>query len=203
MIEVIFDIETKKLFDQIPDPEKIEDLGVSVVSAYRRVLDHNNGIELEGEMKSFWESDMEELKKWFFGADRIIGFNSLKFDVPVIASLVGGRDFIKLPHFDILEKVREVLGFRVGLNALAKETLGEKKLADGLMAVEWWNKGDEESLKKLKEYCEMDVLVTKKIYDHVFRGGKLRFMNKWNELKEFEVDFSYPKKKDEAQLGLF
>ncbi len=203
MIEVIFDIETKKLFDQIPDPEKVEDLGISIVSAYRRVLDHNNGMEVEGEMKSFWEGELPALKEWFIGADRIIGFNSLKFDVPVLAPLIGGREFVRLPHFDILDKVKQVLGFRVGLNALAKETLGAKKLADGLMAVEWWNKGDEESLKKLREYCEMDVAVTRDLYDHVYKGGKLRFMNKWNELKEFAVDFSYPKKEEKAQLGLF
>lgn len=50
--EVIFDIETKKLFDQIEDRQRIEDLGVSVVSAYRRVLD-DSYMEIEGEMASF------------------------------------------------------------------------------------------------------------------------------------------------------
>ena len=33
---VILDIEKKKQFDKIEDRERIEDLGVSVVSAYRR-----------------------------------------------------------------------------------------------------------------------------------------------------------------------
>lgn len=68
---------------------------------------------------------------------------------------------MRLKHFDILEKVRGVLGHRLSLDALAKETLGETKMANGLAAVDWWQAGDEESLEKLQRYCEMDVEVTK------------------------------------------
>lgn len=199
--EVIFDIETQKLFDQIPDRENLSLLGVSVVSAYRRELDENLK-ETRGEMKSFWEKDLAELGGWFEEADRIIGFNSLKFDVPVLVPHFE-RDLFRLPHFDILDKVKEVLGFRVSLDALAKETLGESKMANGLMAVDWWIAGDPESLKKLQQYCEMDVEVTKKLYDVGLKGEKLKFRDKWNEIREFGVDFSHPKKEEETQLGLF
>lgn len=205
--EVIFDIETKKLFDQIEDRQRIEDLGVSVVSAYRRVLD-DSYMEIEGEMASFWDEGMQgrrklgELWEWLVNADRVIGFNSIKFDAPVLNPHMEG-DVMRLKHFDILEKVRGVLGHRLSLDALAKETLGETKMANGLAAVDWWQAGDEESLEKLQRYCEMDVEVTKKLYDVGLREGRLKYMSKWNEPKEIEVDFSYPKKEDESQLGLF
>lgn len=205
--EVIFDIETKKLFDQIEDRQRIEDLGVSVVSAYRRVLD-DSYMEIEGEMASFWDEGMQgrrklgELWEWLVNADRVIGFNSIKFDAPVLNPHMEG-DVMRLKHFDILEKVRGVLGHRLSLDALAKETLGETKMANGLAAVDWWQAGDEESLEKLQRYCEMDVEVTKKLYDVGLREGRLKYMSKWNEPKEIEVDFSYPKKEDEPQLGLF
>lgn len=199
--EVIFDIETQKLFDQIEDRENLTLLGVSVVSAYRRKLDGDLN-EVEGEMKSFWQDELSELWQWFDEADRIIGFNSLRFDVPVLVPHAP-RDLFKLPHFDILDKVKGALGHRLSLDSIARETLGETKLANGLMAVDWWNAGDEESLKKLREYCEMDVMVTTKIYDHGLKLGKLRFKDKWNDIKEFDVDFSHPKKEEEAQLGLF
>lgn len=205
--EVIFDIETKKLFDQIEDRQRIEDLGVSVVSAYRRVLD-DSYMEIEGEMASFWDEGMQgrrklgELWEWLVNADRVIGFNSIKFDAPVLNPHMEG-DVMRLKHFDILEKVRGVLGHRLSLDALAKETLGETKMANGLAAVDWWQAGDEESLDKLQRYCEMDVEVTKKLYDVGLREGRLKYMSKWNEPKEIEVDFSYPKKEDEPQLGLF
>lgn len=205
--EVIFDIETKKLFDQIEDRQRIEDLGVSVVSAYRRVLD-DNYMEIEGEMASFWDEGMQgrrklgELWAWLVSADRVIGFNSIKFDAPVLNPHMEG-DVMRLKHFDILEKVRGVLGHRLSLDALAKETLGETKMANGLAAVDWWQAGDEESLEKLQRYCEMDVEVTKRLYDVGLREGRLKYMSKWNEPKEIEVDFSYPKKEEEPQLGLF
>lgn len=205
--EVIFDIETKKLFDQIEDRQRIEDLGVSVVSAYRRVLD-DSYMEIEGEMASFWDEGMQgrrklgELWEWLVNADRVIGFNSIKFDAPVLNPHMKG-DVMRLKHFDILEKVRGVLGHRLSLDALAKETLGETKMANGLAAVDWWQAGDEESLEKLQRYCEMDVEVTKKLYDVGLREGRLKYMSKWNEPKEIEVDFSYPKKEEESQLGLF
>jgi DEAD/DEAH box helicase domain-containing protein len=205
--EVIFDIETKKLFDQIEDRQRIEDLGVSVVSAYRRVLD-DSYMEIEGEMASFWDEGMQgrrklgELWEWLVNADRVIGFNSIKFDAPVLNPHMEG-DVMRLKHFDILEKVRGVLGHRLSLDALAKETLGETKMANGLAAVDWWQAGDEESLEKLQRYCEMDVEVTKRLYDVGLREGRLKYMSKWNEPKEIEVDFSYPKKEEEPQLGLF
>ncbi len=221
--EVIFDIETQKLFDQIDDPKNLPDLKVSVVSAYKRRLDGNLR-EVGGEMASFWPPfaegfggasisedqlkkmggfiDMSLLWQWLAGADIVIAFNTLRFDAPVLKPYLPG-DVMRLPHFDILEKVKAVIGHRLSLDALAKETLGENKLANGLAAVDWWNAGDEESLDNLQKYCEMDVMVTKKLYDVGLRGEKLKYVSKWNEPKEFEVDFSYPKKEEEFQLGLF
>lgn len=201
MIEVFFDIETKKLFDQIPDRNKIEDLGVSIVSVYRRELDSDLN-ESNGEMKSFWEKDLPEMWAMFEGADRVIGFNSIKFDATILNAFTD-IDFLKHPHFDILDKVREVLGHRLPLDTLAKNTLGKTKLADGLAAVDWWNKGDEESLRKLKMYCEMDVEVTRDVYDYVLKNKKLKYMDKWGDVKEMDIDFSYPKKVEDPQISLF
>jgi DEAD/DEAH box helicase domain-containing protein len=202
LVEVFFDIETKKFFEEVEgrDPAK---LGVSVVSVYRREVDSNLR-ELVGEMKSFFETDFGEMWKWFEGADRIVGFNSLGFDVPALKPYYGG-DFLRLKHFDLLVVIREVLGRRISLGSIAKETLGVEKLGSGVEAVEWWASGDKESLDKLRKYCEMDVMVTRDIYDVGLREKKLKFKDHWNELREVEVDFSYPKieEKNESQMGLF
>ena len=134
-------------------------------------------MEIEGEMASFWDEGMQgrrklgELWEWLVSADRVIGFNSIKFDAPVLNPHMEG-DVMRLKHFDILEKVRGVLGHRLSLDALAKETLGETKMANGLAAVDWWQAGDEESLEKLQRYCEMDVEVTKRLYDEEIREGR-------------------------------
>lgn len=202
MIEVIFDIETKKFFDEIDsrDPGK---LGISVVSVYRRELDHNNQ-EKRGEMKSFWERDFPQMWKWFDEAQRIVGYNSLGFDVPAVNVHYSG-DFTKLPHFDVLAKIKEAYGKRISLDSVAKETLGVGKIASGADAVSWWAKGDPESLANLKKYCEMDVAVTRDVYDYGLKNKKLKFKDHWNEVREIEVDFSRPEPDPEKsqQMGLF
>jgi DEAD/DEAH box helicase domain-containing protein len=188
--EVIFDAETKKFFDEIEgfDPAK---LGVSVVSVYSRTLDENLK-EIEGKMESYWEEGFPKMWELFAKADRIIGFNSISFDVPAL-SPYAPIAFAKMPHFDILARLKDVEGKRVSLDSLAKGTLGIGKSDVGENAIKYWNAGDPESLKKLREYCEMDVEITKKIYDHAISEGSLKYIDFWNETHDVKVDFSYPK----------
>lgn len=219
-VEVIFDIETKNSFDD-PDVKNLSDWRISVVSAYRRELDADmNEVKGSGVMRTFWTPDakgkipegeyfFESMWLWFEEADRIIGFNSFGFDAPIVNEIYEG-DFIKLPHFDVLEIVRQAFGHRIKLDHIAKETLGTGKFANGLDAITWWAKGDAESLANLKKYCEIDVEVTRGVYDYGLKNKKLKFKDKWNELREVEVDFSYPevmavvqKKQEETQMGLF
>lgn len=213
MIEVVFDIETMNLFgdDGAREPEH---LGVSIVSAYRRDVDRlGNGSG--GEIRSFWdigaknidggELGFDKLWEWFAGADRIIGFNSLGFDVPALAPVFAPKNIFELPHFDILDKVRNILGHRLSLDAIAKETLGYTKIDDGLNAVAYWRSQKPEDMAKLRKYCEMDVVVTTDVYKYALKNGKLKYKDKWNESREVEVDFSYPKSSEESelQMGLF
>jgi len=198
--EVIFDIETKKIFDDI-EGDNPADLGISIVSIYKRKLDDNYK-ELEGKIESFFEADFAKMWALFSNVDRIIGFNSLHFDVPAMAPLAP-YDFKKLKHFDIMDHVKNSLGFRLSLNAIATETLGHTKIDNGLNAVYYWQEHSKESLAKLKKYCEMDVVVTKEVYDYGLKNKQLKYKDKWNTPRVIEVDFSYPKVEVESQMGLF
>lgn len=200
--EVIFDCETQKLFNEIVggDPG---DLGISVVSVYVRTVDDFQN-EIQGTMYSFWEDELADMWKYFSGAQRIIGFNSVKFDVPALKNY-SPTGFEKLPHFDIMKIVRDALGFSLSLNHLASQSLGKYKSDVGTNAVEYWKKHDEESLTKLKSYCEADVLLTRDLYDFGVQHKKLNYMDKWNTTREIPVDFSYPQAVIDAsrQIGLF
>ncbi len=198
--EVFFDIETKKIFDDI-DSNNPADLGISIVSIYKRKLDKNLK-EIEGKMESFFEENFSKMWPLFVDADRIIGFNSLHFDVPAMAPL-SPYDFKKLNHFDIMDQIKNTLGFRLSLNAVASETLGHTKIDNGLNAVYYWQEHSKESLAKLKKYCEMDVTVTKEVYDFGLKNKKLKYKDKWNTPREVPVDFSYPKVELVPQMGLF
>ncbi len=200
--EVIFDVETQKFFDEITSNNP-GDLGISIVSVFKRELDENL-TELTGEMFSFWEDEIEKLWPIFQHADRIVGFNSLHFDVPALQPY-SPIPLSKLPHFDILKIVKESFGRRIGLNALATETLHINKIDHGANAVMYWKKHDKESLAKLKKYCEADVLITKDLYDFGLKNKQLSFKDKWNSLRTIDIDFSHPAEMfvQNMQVGLF
>ena len=199
--EVIFDVETKKLFSDISGTNPA-DLGVSVVSVYTRSLDDNLQ-EVEGEIKSFWEDNFKNMWQLFQNADRIIGFNSKNFDIPALSPYTN-FPFSKLPHFDLFEIVYNEVGRRIGLNALAEITLNVRKSGEGVQAVELWNKGDTKSLEKLRKYCELDVIITKDLYDFGIREKFLMYKDKWNNKRKVEIDFSHTHNKEVTpQQSLF
>lgn len=195
--EVVFDVETKKWFDDIEDKDP-GSLGVSILSLYERELDDELN-ETWGEMKSFWEKDFDQMWPIFEKANRIIGFNSLKFDVAALRPYASSN-FARLPHFDILDQIKRITGHRVSLDAIAKETLKTGKIDSGANAVKYWHKGDPKSLALLKKYCEEDVKITKEIYDFVLANEYLMFKDHWNTMRKVELDFSY---QDSGQVSLF
>ena len=199
--EVIFDLETKSFFvdDGKFDPSRF---GVSVLSLYQRKLDENFK-EVEGRILSFWEKDFPNMWKIFQEADRIIGFNSLGFDVPAL-SPYSPPGFSRLAHFDILDELKKKTGHKTSLHKIAKATLGMQKTDSGENAIIYWERGDKKSLELLQKYCEDDVRITKDIYDYVLKNKKLLFTDYWNNPRETELDFSYTLKTDpSSQASLF
>lgn len=187
--EAIFDLETKKLFSDI-DGNNPADLGVSIVSVYHRKLD-DNFVEVEGQMHSFFEKNFAKMWPLFGNVDRLIGFNTLKFDIPVLTPHAP-FDLKKLNNFDILNVIKLALGHRLSLDAIARKTLDHRKTDVGTNAVLYWQQGDQGSLKKLQDYCEADVLVTRDVYDYGLKHGQLKYLDKWNTQRLVDVDFSYP-----------
>jgi DEAD/DEAH box helicase domain-containing protein len=192
MRQVFFDIETKRTFSQVEGnfPDK---LGVSFVGVCVRDSMHG-----EGEMLGFFEHELDKLFEIFESADMLIGFNSDHFDLPALVPYY--TDVLKFPSLDLLARFKAATGHRVKLDIIAKETLGKGKTGDGLDAIKYYETGQ---LDKLKEYCLMDVAITREVYDHGMKYGKLKYKNKWNRLIETQVDFSFKIQKNEGmQMSL-
>jgi DEAD/DEAH box helicase domain-containing protein len=198
--EVIFDTETKKFFDEATGYDASK-LGVSICSVYSRILD-SSFHEVQGKMQSFWEADFSNMFRLFEKADRIVGFNSIGFDIPALSPYLPSH-WPKLKHFDILNEIKKVEGKRVSLDSLAKATLGSKKNDSGENAIKYWMQGTPDALTKLKKYCEMDVKITTRIYDHARDNKLLKYIDFWNETHEVRLDFDYPKTDPIAQNSLF
>jgi DEAD/DEAH box helicase domain-containing protein len=193
MLQLILDVETKKSFDQVGGyfPDR---LGISFVGVC--VREGTSGV---GEMRSYFEDDLPKLFPLMEQADVIVGFNINSFDMQTFVPYYTG-DVATIPTLDLMLRIQDSVGHRIGLDAVAQETLGIGKSGDGLDAIKYYNTGQ---LAKLEEYCLQDVAVTRDIHDYGLQKGKVKFRNKWNRLIEAEVDFSFtPQQNAGVQMSL-
>lgn len=185
MLEIILDVETKKTFDEVggffPDRLGISFVGVCVREGYGK-----------GEMQSYFEQDLPKLFPLLERADVVIGFNIDGFDMPTFTNYYNG-DISKIPTLDILTRIKDSVGHRISLDAVAQETLGTGKSGDGLDAIKYYRS---QQWEKLEKYCIQDVAVTRDIYDYGLKKGQVKFRNKWNRLIECPVDFTFTPQKD-------
>ena len=186
MLQVILDVETKKTFDEVGGffPDR---LGISFVGVCVR-----EGLSGAGVMQSYWEKDLPQLFELLEKADVVIGFNVDNFDMQTFVPYYKA-DITRIPTLDIMLKIKDSVGHRIGLNAVAQETLGIGKSGDGLDAIKYYNT---QQWDKLEKYCLQDVTVTRDIYDYGLQKGHVKFKNKWNRLIEAPIDFSFVPQKD-------
>lgn len=118
-------------------------------------------------------------------ADMIVGFNSNHFDIPILNRYYAG-DLSAIRSVDLLEEVRNSLGKRIKLDAIAKATLGKKKSGSGMDAVRWWEEGE---IEKVKKYCIDDVKITKEIYEFALKEGYVKFAD-YKEIRKIPLDTS-------------
>lgn len=181
MLQVVLDVETKKTFDEVGGyfPDR---LGISFVGVCVR-----DGFIGKGDMLGFFEDDMSELFPLLERADLVIGFNNDGFDMPALAPYYTG-DISAIPTLDLMVRIKDSVGHRIGLDAVAQETLGTGKTGDGLDAIKYYRT---KQFEKLRDYCLQDVAVTRDVYDFGLKKGQVKFRNKWNRLIECPVDFTF------------
>jgi len=178
MAEIIFDIETQGLIERGAGASKPK---ISYVGIY----DYGTN-QYEG----FFESDLPKLWKRLEQCDRMIGYNSKGFDVPVMNAYYPG-DLLKLPQLDMMEEIVKALGFRLKLDDVAHATLGVGKSGSGLDAVKYWQEG---RLDLLAEYCLQDVKVTREVYEFGRKNGYIMYTDRFkNEKVKIPVSFMPPK----------
>lgn len=172
---IVFDIETTDTLPYINE-RNVTELEIAILGAYDSTTDAYTSYTVE-ELTNFWPL--------IESTDAIIGFNSDTFDIPLLNKYYPG-DLTSIKSIDLLKDVQRSLGRRIRLNNLAEATLGEGKSADGLKAIEWWQKGE---IQKVRDYCLQDVKVTKDIFEY----AREKQIIKWkdlNEIKTIKIDTS-------------
>jgi DEAD/DEAH box helicase domain-containing protein len=173
---VLFDVETLRSADEVGGWNRAHRMGVALAVA----------LQLEsGEFAVYREAEVPALIAALKGAGLVIGFNSLRFDYAVLSGYTGEDYARTLPSLDLLESLRGKLGFRVGLDHVARETLGRGKSGDGLQSLEWVKEG---RFDLVEAYCRQDVELLRDVYlfgrreRHVVvstRGGRIRVEVDW------------------------
>jgi len=149
---LFFDIETQLLAADVGGWDHKRDMKLSVAVVY----------DLEDDcFRDYMEPDAAALYADLAGAKLVVGFNVKSFDYEVLSAYVPRADWDALPTLDLLEEVHRALKRRVRLDDLAKATLNQGKIADGLDAVKWFR---ERNWTRLIEYCRHDVTVTKDLW---------------------------------------
>lgn len=185
MRKVVFDIETRNLFQDVGtnDPK---DLDISVVCTYEYETDS---------YKSFFQEDFGKLWPILENADMLITFNGDHFDIPLLDKYYPG-DLTKIKSLDLLKEVKAGLGFRVKLDSIAEATLGYGKSGHGLEAITWWKNKE---FDKLVKYCTDDVKVTKEVYDYALKNGSIKFKD-GNSAKEVKLNTKDWETKSESAM---
>src|SRR3989344_6297636 len=151
---LVIDLETKKTFAEVGGEKNIRELGISIAGVYSYGKDTFFG---------FVEHELPKLEALLKETSHIIGFNINHFDIPVLRPYVADTALDRIAVTDLYEDAVNFLGHRVGLDALAKATLGEGKSGHGLEALEWFRQGRVEEVKK---YCLDGVRLTRDLYEY-------------------------------------
>jgi len=173
---LVFDLETQRSAEDVGGWEHRHRMGMAVGVVYD--LDR-------AEFRVYTEPQVDALIAELTRARLIIGFNLRRFDFDVLRGYAD-LDYDALPALDILECIYRRLGFRLKLDHLTQETLGERKSADGLQSLAWFKAGE---LERVIEYCKQDVLLTKRLYDFGRQHGYLLYRDYQGRAVRLPVDF--------------
>lgn len=157
---LVVDLETQNLVQDVGGWGHIDKLKISVACAF----DSKTNSYL-----TFRENEISKLNE-LCEERLIIGYNIRGFDLIILQAY--GLSLEKLDVFDIMYDVQTLTRQKyLKLETIAQGTLNVGKSADGLMAVEWWKKGE---MDKIIQYCQQDVQVTKDIFEYGRKNGNVK-----------------------------
>jgi hypothetical protein len=170
---IVYDLEIiKAIPTKEPQIEGIEycggwqdhaNMGVSVIGAYDFAEDR---------YRVFTKDNWTEFEQLVFLNPIVAGFNSIRFDNPVLKAC-GIVDIWEEKSYDLLQEIYKSLGKRVsgyGLDKIAKANGLSGKTGNGALAPVDWQRGN---IGTVCDYCLQDVAITAKLIKQVISEGEL------------------------------
>jgi DEAD/DEAH box helicase domain-containing protein len=173
---IYFDVESRKLFEEVGgrDASKLL-LACAVTWSTAR-----------NDFAVYWEKDVAALIAELKAADRVIGFNIIRFDYEVLRPYAPNENFRSIRSTDMLQDIYRTLNFRLSLDSIARATLGTTKTADGIKSVQWFRMGE---LEKVAEYCKADVDITRRVYEFGREYGFVHYYSKLGSRLKVSVNW--------------
>ncbi len=176
---VYFDLETQRTANDAGGWDRKGNMQMSIGVTYST---------RSGRYEIFHESRVHDLIERLRQADLVVGFNVLNFDYHVLMGYTVLDLAHELPTADLMLDMEAKLGHRLGLDAIAKATLGVSKTAASLDAIRWWREG---RMLEIAEYCCFDVKVTRLVHEHGCRHKELFFHDRFARKQRVEVDWAH------------
>jgi len=171
MDHIVVDVEIAKTIEEVGGWDHTELMGVACAVVYEYRLNR---------FRVYGPGDVEALKKRLLAADRITGFNTFRFDFPVIWGRAGRErvEVLRPKSNDMLMRIWKSLGLDEeefsprhkgwSLDSVAKGTLGTGKTGYGGDAPRWFQTGQ---WARLVDYCLEDVRLERDLSDFIDRYG--------------------------------
>ncbi len=175
---VYFDLETQRSAGDVGGWANKAKMGMSVGVTYSTA---------RGEYVIYSENMVDALVKELMTADLVVGFNVLSFDYEVLMAYTPMDLAYNTRTLDMLNDVATVVGSKLGLDTLAKASLGVGKTAEGMDAVRWWRDG---KYLAVAEYCCYDVKATRLVHEYGLRHRQLHYFDRNQHRQSFEIEWS-------------
>jgi DEAD/DEAH box helicase domain-containing protein len=176
---VFVDVETQKSAEEVGGWHNAHLMRIALAVTW----------DSEGARFETWrEREVGALLARLAEADLVIGFNVRRFDYEVLRGYTE-ESLARLPTFDVLDAIRDRIGFRLPLGHLAEENLGQPKGADGLQALAWWREG---RVDEIERYCRRDVELLRGLFERALAHGHLLFRTRDGERVRIPTPWSLP-----------
>ena len=176
---IFFDIETQRSAQEVGGWHNAHLMRVALAVTW------DGGAQ---RFETWRETDVQALLARLAEADMVVGFNIRRFDYQVLRGYTE-QDPGALPTFDVLDAIRERIGFRLPLGHLAEENLGVAKGADGLQSLAWWKEG---RIDEIETYCRRDVELVRDLFEHAIEHGHLLFRTRDGARVRIPTPWSIP-----------
>ncbi|HEU4401083.1 MAG TPA: Zn-binding domain-containing protein, partial [Candidatus Polarisedimenticolia bacterium] len=173
---LFFDIETQKSAEEVGGWQNLAAMKLALAVVYN---------DVNSQFRTYHEKDVDRLLLDLVMADRVVGYNIDRFDLPVLKPYTDW-DLSRVRTFDMLADIYRKLGFRLKLGDLAEATLGVGKSADGLQSLKWWKEG---RVDLIEQYCRRDVEVTRDLFVFGRTNGYILYRDRDGRAIRLPVDW--------------